>query len=160
AAWADMLRDRIDMLYEVGTDALDSMAGSTNISLFTFTRHYQYTLAFNPHSEALRSRDVRRGLNWAIDRPDIVRTALKDHGVASSGPLAAGYWALDQSAPTFTYDVDRATASLAGRAGAAGRARAPLRFTCLVTPDVVTERVALELRRQFQKVGVEMTLEE
>jgi peptide/nickel transport system substrate-binding protein len=160
AAWADMLRDRIDMLYEVGTDALDSMVGSNNISLFTFTRHYQYTLAFNPKSKALRSREVRRALSWAIDRAGIVQTALKDHGVASSGPMAPGYWALDRSAPTFGYDVERATAQLAGDAGAAGGRRTSLRFTCLVAPDVVTERVALEMRRQLQQVGVDMTVEE
>jgi len=151
AAWADMLRDRIDMLYEVGTDALDSMAGSNNISLFTFTRHYQYTLAFNPKSAALRARDMRRALSWAIDRPEIVRAALNQHGVASSGPLAIGYWALDRAAPKFEYDVDRATSSLAGRR---------LRFTCLFSPDAVTERVALELRRQLQRIGVEMAVEE
>jgi len=152
AAWADMLRERIDMLFEVGTDALDSMMGSNNISVFTFTRHYQYTLAFNPKSQALRSSEVRRALNWAIDRAGIVRNALKDHGVASSGPLAASYWALDPSAPRFEYDVERATTPLKGRP--------PLRFTCLFSPDTVTERVALELRRQLQKVGIEMAVEE
>jgi len=158
AAWADMLRDRIDMLFEVGTDALDSMVGSNNISLFTFTRHYQYTLAFNPKSDALRSRDVRRALNWAVDRTQIVRNALKDHGVASSGPLASSYWALDRNAPRFGYDVERAAALLATRGQR--ETKAPLRFTCLFSPEAVTERVALELRRQLQKIGVEMAVEE
>src|SRR5437762_2051435 len=152
AAWADMLRDRIDMLYEVGTDALDSMIGSNNVTLFTFTRHYQYTLAFNPKSAPLRPRELRRALSWAIDRSEIVRSALKDHGVTSSGPLATGYWALDRNAPRFGYDVERATTPLKGRP--------PLRFTCLFSPDTVTERVALELRRQLQKVGIEMAVEE
>ena len=153
AAWADMLRDRIDMLYEVGTDALDSMVGSNNISLFTFTRHYQYMLAFNPKAAALKSRDVRRALNWAVDRSEIVRSPLKEHGVASSGPLAPGYWALDRNAPKFDYDVERAIALLRAT-------RAPARFTCIVSPDALTERVALELRRQLQKVGVDMTVEQ
>ena len=155
AAWAEMLRDRIDMLYEVGTDALDSMVGSNNISLFTFTRHYQYALAFNPRSEPLRSPDVRRGLGWSVDRNEIVRNALKDHGIASSGPLTSGYWALERSAPTFGYDLERATAFLGAR-----RTKRPVRFTCLIPPDAVTERVALELKRQFNAVGVDMTIEE
>ena len=159
AAWADMLRDRIDMLYEVGTDALDSLVGSNNISLFTFTRHYQYTLAFNPKAATLRSREIRRALNWAVDRPEIVRAALNQHGVASSGPLAAGYWALDRAAPKFDYQVDRATELLAAGRGAKG-SRSPVRFTCLFSPDAVTERVALELRRQLQKIGVDMSVEE
>jgi len=160
AAWADMLRDRIDMLYEVGTDALDSMIGSKNISLFTFTRHYQYTLVLNPNSPQLRSRDVRRALSWAVDRSELVRTALKEHGVASSGPMASGYWALDQAAPKFDYQIERATAMLAAARRSARDTPQPLRFKCLFSPDPVTERVALELRRQFHKAGVEMTAEE
>src|SRR5262249_2476596 len=39
AAWAELLRDRIDMLYEVGPDALDSMKNSSTVSLFSCTRH-------------------------------------------------------------------------------------------------------------------------
>ena len=30
AAWADLLRDQIDMLYEVSADALDSLTGATD----------------------------------------------------------------------------------------------------------------------------------
>ena len=37
AAWADLLRDRIDMLYEVSSDALDSLSGAKVVSVFTFT---------------------------------------------------------------------------------------------------------------------------
>jgi len=155
SAWADMLRDRIDMLYEVGADALDSLVGSNNVSLFTFTRHYQYTLAFNTHAAALRSREVRQALNWAVDRADLVRNSLNGHGVPSSGPLGSGYWALDRGAPRYGYDIERSTALLAARIS-----KAPVRFTCLVAPDAVTERVALELKRQLQKVGVDMTVEE
>src|SRR5262249_9556281 len=44
AAWAEMLRDRLDMLWEVGSEALDSMKDSTTVSLFTYTRHYQHVI--------------------------------------------------------------------------------------------------------------------
>src|SRR5205814_6327454 len=84
--------------------------------------------------------------------------ALKEHGVASSGPLALGYWALDRNAPKFGYDVERATTALT--AVRTGKGNERLRFTCMVPPDAVTERVALELKRQLQKVGVDMTVEE
>ncbi len=160
SAWAELLRDRIDMLFEVGADALESMAGSNNISTFTYTRHYQYTVALNTTAPALRSREIRRALNWAVDRSEIVRSALKDHGVASSGPLSSHYWALDRSAPKFEYDVKRATEILGSVQRTATKRSATLRFTCLVPPDDVNERVALELKRQLQNVGVDMAVEE
>src|SRR5207247_5729894 len=44
AAWAEMLRNHIDMLYEVGADALESLTGATDISVFTFVKRYQLLL--------------------------------------------------------------------------------------------------------------------
>src|SRR6267378_6188814 len=37
-AWAELLRDDLDWLYEVGPDALDSLQSSTNVAVFTYTR--------------------------------------------------------------------------------------------------------------------------
>src|SRR5437764_15328614 len=85
SAWADMLRDRIDVLYEVGVDALDSLTSSKNIAVHTYVRHYQYVLMFNTRAPSLRSAEVRRALNAAVDRPGLVRDALDGHAVPSSG---------------------------------------------------------------------------
>src|SRR5262245_179668 len=46
-AWAELLRNQLDMLYEVGYDALDSLEPSKNIALFTYVRHYQNMLVLN-----------------------------------------------------------------------------------------------------------------
>src|SRR4029077_7253311 len=68
AAWAEMLRDKLDMLWEVGPEALTSLERSSTISTFTYTRHYQYVLAMNAENPALRAPEVRRAMNAAIDR--------------------------------------------------------------------------------------------
>jgi hypothetical protein len=67
AAWADLLRERIDMLWEVGPEALDSIKDSSNVSLFTFTRRYQHVIVFNTEAPALTA-NVRRALSYAVDR--------------------------------------------------------------------------------------------
>ena len=41
AAWAELLRGNIDMLYELGLDELDSVKESTSVNVFSFTRRYQ-----------------------------------------------------------------------------------------------------------------------
>src|SRR5262245_24892285 len=77
AAWAEMLRERIEMLWEVGPDAMDSMTSSSSVAMFAYTRKgYQFALAFNPAAKAVRSKDVRVGLNAAIDRERLVKNAL------------------------------------------------------------------------------------
>ena len=157
-AWAELLRNRTDMLWEVGPDAFDSLQSSTTVSVFTFIKHYQYLIAFNTQAPALRSRDVRRALNLAIDRPEIVRRALNGHGVSSSGPIWPRYWALPTPLPTFEFDPSRAAAILNPSHRTAKRTDG-MRFTCIFPSDAVQERIALEVKRQLQAVGVEMDVQ-
>jgi len=148
-AWAELLRNRIDMLYEVGLDAFDSLQNSTNVAVFTYIRHYQYLIAFNVDQPMFRSSKLRRALNLAVDRHELVRQALGGHGVPSSTPINAQYWALPSGAATFPYDPQKAAATLGGT---------PIRFTCLVPTDQIYERIALHVKRQLSAVGVEMAV--
>lgn len=149
-AWAEMLRGGIDMLYEVGPDALPSMQNSNTISVFTFTRRYQYALVLNPETPALRAPEVRRALNMGVDRAEIVRSALNGYGVPSTGPTWPRYWALSPDLPRFAFDPARA-AKLLGH---------NVQFACLVPSDAPFERIALEMKRQLAAIGVEMNPEE
>ena len=149
AAWAEMLRDHLDMLYEVGTDALDSLERSNQILVFTFVRHYQYALMFNTQRPALRSPAIRQALSEAIDRDALVREALNGHGVPSSGPIWPRHWAIGSDQEKFTFDPGKAGKLLSG---------SRLHFTCLVPPDY--ERIALVLKRQLDLVNVSMDIKE
>jgi ABC-type transport system substrate-binding protein len=149
-AWAEMLRDKIDMLYEVGPEALASMQNSSTVALFTFTRRYQYVVVMNPRSAVFGAPAVRRGLSMAVDREEIVRTALNGYGVPSNGPLWPRHWAVKADSPRFEFDPGAATRAL-------GR---PLQFTCLMPPDSPYERVAITVKRQLAAVGVDMVPEE
>jgi peptide/nickel transport system substrate-binding protein len=149
AAWAEMLRDHLDMLFDVGTDALDSLEHSTNISSFPYIRRYQYMLVWNTRKSALRSARVRQALSSAIDRDAIVREALNGHGIASSGPIWPHHWALGPQFDKVAFDPARA-ANVVASLG--------LHFTCLVPPDY--ERLALTVKRQLQAVNVVMDVTE
>jgi peptide/nickel transport system substrate-binding protein len=147
AAWAELLRDRIDMLYEVGPDALDSLQGATNVAVFTFLRHYQYIVLLNAKVPVLRSTAIRQALNMAVDRSQLVAQALGGHGVPSTGVVSPAYWALPSANRPLEFDPKRASELLSSK---------HVRFTCLVPPDAIFERIALELKRQFAAVGVEV----
>jgi ABC-type transport system substrate-binding protein len=151
AAWADLLRDRIDMLYEVGPEAIDSIKGSNTASLFTFTRRYQHVIVFNPAVKRLSAR-VRQALSYAIDRPAIVNQALRTYGVPSSGPIWPKHWAVRNDLPRFELDSKRAMELL-------GSSKTPFHFTCLVAPESIDERIALEVKRQLAAIGVDMDVQ-
>ncbi len=149
-AWAEMLRGGIDMLYEVGSDALPSMQNSSSISVFKFTRRYQYAIILNPDAPALRSAEVRRALNMAVDRDAVVANALNGYGIASTGPIWPRYWALGPGQPAFQFDPARAAKMLGKK----------LSISVIVPPDAPYERLALEVKRQLAAVGVDMTPDE
>jgi peptide/nickel transport system substrate-binding protein len=153
SAWADLLRDRIDVLYEVGLDALDSLTSSKNVAVFSYVRHYQYVLAFNTRTGPLRSSEVRRALVEAVDSNALIQDAFDGHATQSSGPIWGQHWAFRNDLPKPSSDPRTAAAALSTL-----DPRHRLRFTCLVRSDL--ERVGLVLKRQLEAVGVEMILQE
>jgi peptide/nickel transport system substrate-binding protein len=154
AAWADMLRDRLDMLYEVDVEALASMEGASSVSLYTFDRPFQYAVLLNSRSPKLRSPKTRRALNQAVDRSAIVRLALAGHGTPSAGPVSRHHWAFREPGSTFDYLPAAAAATLATTHS--GR----MSLRCLTPAGPPYERLALVLKQQLQDVGVDMSIDE
>lgn len=144
AAWADLLRNEVDMLYEVGLDALDSLETSTRVRVFSHPRNYAYLLMLNVRRPSLRSAQVRRALNAAIDRQAIVDDVLGGHGRPADTPVRPEHWAHDPHASRFTFSPTALPT--------------PLKLSCIFG-DVSLERMAVTLQRQLQQIGVELTLE-
>jgi peptide/nickel transport system substrate-binding protein len=145
-AWADMLRGRVDVLYDVGVDAMQSLASSTEVDIFPFERGYALTVLLNPRHPRLRSPAVRRALNAAIDREALIREALRGHGTPADGPVWPRHWAYCDSLPRFEY----APVPIAPPR--------TLSLRCMIS-EPSHERLALALQRQLRAVGVELLLE-
>ena len=149
-AWAEMLRGNVDWLYDVDNDGLVGLEGNSTVEIFKYVRHYQYAIAFNSEAPGLKPKDVRRALNFAIDRPALVQGALGGNGIPSSTPVPPQHWAFRSDLPTFALDSQRAAALL----------KKGFHFSCLFPPEAVNERLALELKRQLAEVGIDMQVEE
>jgi peptide/nickel transport system substrate-binding protein len=150
SAWSDLLRGQVDMLYEVGIDALDSLQTSKQVRVFSYRRHYAYVVIFNTNRPALRDPAVRRRLNAAVNRQQLIKDALGGKGAPATGPVWPAHWANQPDAPGFAY----APEELSDRGGAAPR----IRLSCLFgNPDY--ERLALVLQRQLQSVGIDLDLQ-
>jgi len=150
AAWAELLRGNLDMLFEVNLDALDSLQSSSSVTVFSFVRHYQYLIMFGSRADTFKSAAIRRELNAVIDRDEVVRDGLNGHGTPSSGPVPPRHWALSGDAPKLGFKPEIA-ANLPARR---------VQFTCLVPADSVYERIALAVKRQLAAAGVSMQVRE
>jgi peptide/nickel transport system substrate-binding protein len=145
SAWAEMLRGRVDMLYEVGLDALDSLEPSKDARVFVHQRPYSYVVLLNFRNPVFASKEFRRKLNAAIDRQTLVTETLQGHATPADGPVWPGHWAYENGLPTFRYKPEKISP-------------APKRFTCLFA-DASLERLGLGMQRQLRAVGVDLELE-
>ncbi len=98
----------------------------------------------NVQKPYLRDPGIRRELNAAIDRETLVHNVLKGHGAPAVGPVWPNHWAYSTELPRFHYDPRHV--------------KHGHRLTFLF-PDASLERLALELQRQLQAVGIDLDLE-
>jgi peptide/nickel transport system substrate-binding protein len=159
-AWSAMLRGDVDMLYDVTPDAFEFVKESPNAHVATFLRPFVTALVFNARHPVLGRRDVRRALNMAVHRPDVIASAAGGRAVAATDHIWPNHWARDAQAPAFAFDAAAARATLDAsglrpKAGPAPR----FTFTCLVQAEPRAERLALLIQRQLLGVDVDMRLE-
>ncbi len=161
-AWAATMRGEADFLYEVGPESREFLESEASVTLYPFLRNYVYALVFNAKRPVFQNVEIRRALNYAIDRDAVVERAFRGHGMVANGPAWPLHWAYDPSALRYSYDPGRAAAAIANHAGpqTVVRGRSPrLRFTCLIPENFqLWERLALLMQRSFAEVGVDMEL--
>jgi ABC-type transport system substrate-binding protein len=162
-AWAALMRDETDMLYEVGRDAQDFVQAESRVKTYTFGRPYYSVLVFNVRHPILKRTDVRRALNEAVDRTALIRDAMNGRGRPADGPLVPEHWAYSTSSRPFEFNPIAARlmfdqARLRVQPSTGGRMPSRFSFTCLVWNDPRFERLAVLIQKQLADVGVEMRL--
>lgn len=164
-AWTAMMRDDIDMLYEVSRDAAGFVKAETTVNSYSFPRPYYIPLVFNVRNPILRDPEVRQAINEAVDREALVRDGMGGRGTPADGPIYPQNWAYSPPATPFAFNpadaklrLDRVRAKLDKKPGLNGPRR--LTFTCLVfANDSRFERLAAIVQKQLADVGVDMKLE-
>lgn len=162
-AWAALMRGEVDVLYEVSPEAREFVDTESSVNVSSFLRPYTYLLGFNLSHGPFRKKEVRRALNLAVDRQEIIATALRGHGEVAFDHLWPRNWAVEPGRSAYTRDQKEATRLLAAHtsrtltASAPGRMPSRLSFTCLVYAPL--EKFALVIQRQLALVDVDMNVE-
>jgi ABC-type transport system substrate-binding protein len=161
-AWASLLRGAVDVVSDIPADAVEFVR-TEDVQVRSFARGYQYLIAFNSQRKPFTSPVVRRALNLAIDREELVRNSLGGAALPATGPLWPKHWAYDGTIQPYPFDPGLAISTLEDAgfhiAPSSDSTSAParLRFTCLVPAGYsVLERVGLDVQKQLYDVGVDM----
>lgn len=162
-AWASLLRGELDMVTDVPPDAVQFIKND-DVDVISYSRPFQYLVAFNSRRPPFSSPVIRRALNYAVDRPLVIERVLQGRGFPSTGPLWPKHWAYDTSIAPYTFDPGLAM-SLLDSAGLRvdsqeGLPDSRLRFTCLIPANFsLIERVGLHVQKQLYSIGVDMQFE-
>ena len=160
SAWSAMMRDEVDVLYDVSDDAREFVRAETSVDVAAFLRPYVYLLGLNHQRRPFQDVDVRRALNLAIDRTMAIEQGLRGSGEPAYDHLWPFHWAVDAERSRISFDRGRAKRILDATypvKTTAGRMPARFSFTCLVYEPF--ERLGLVIQRQLADVGIDMRLE-
>jgi peptide/nickel transport system substrate-binding protein len=162
-AWASLMRDEIDMLWDVAQDAREFVQ-TGDVETHSYLRHWQYLIAFNSKHPKFAAGPVRRALNAAVDRTALIKDVLKGRGLVANGPFWPLHWAYDQSLPGYTFDPSLAATTLQavrGRVLSKKDAQIPrLSFVCILPENrALWERIGLNVQKQLYDAGVDMQLQ-
>lgn len=160
-AWSALMRNEIDLLYEVSGDALQFVRSESSVSVTTFPRQYVYLFGFNVAHPVLANPEVRRALDRGVDRRALVQAAMSGEGEPAQGHVWPRHWAYDAQAGAIDHDPAAAIRML-DDAGLSvrlqdGRMPARLRLRCLVYEPL--REIALVLQRQLANLDVDLDLE-
>jgi peptide/nickel transport system substrate-binding protein len=165
AAWASMMRNDINMLYQVSNDSVDFQEAESSVQAHTFVKAYSIGMVFNTRHPVFKSREVRQALNEAVDRQRIVEIGMRNRGMALDSPVWPYHWAYSAAQRAYSYNPAAARLRLDSAGFKEGREREPnqmpsrFRFTCLsIADDQSLERVALLLQKQLFDIGIDMEL--
>jgi peptide/nickel transport system substrate-binding protein len=105
---------------------------------------------------------VRRALDLAIDRAEVIRVAADGEGVPAEGPVSPASWAFAPQAGSYSRDQAQAAKLLEDdgwRLLAPGAVRVkdgkPFHFVLLAVNDTDRQRAAEEISRQLRLVGID-----
>ena len=164
AAWTGMMRREVNFLHEVNRDAIEFIEAGGDIRSYPLLRPYYTALVFNMRHPVLRRPEVRVAINEAIDRDELVKNGMRNHGRIAEGPFWPYHWAYPHGRFPVSFNQEAAKLRLDGAGlrvapGAAGQMPARFSFACMVVSgDDRFERIALLVQRQLYAVGIDMRI--
>ena len=112
AAVVALLREDVDVLYEVPSDARAMLDSEDSVRTYPYVKPYVVTLGLNHRHPALAARKVRQALNAAVDRAAIIEEDADGFGVPAADLLWREHWAVSHTGDAEAMRPDRERARL------------------------------------------------
>jgi tetratricopeptide (TPR) repeat protein len=155
-----LMRGEISMLPDLPTWTLPLVRDDPRFFVLNYALPTTHVLQLNPHSAALRSRELRLALAFAIDAPNLLsRIVLRDptlqNGRIVTAPFATTSYAYNSLVPPREFNAGMA-ASLRAAASKRLKTLPVLRLVC--EPGPTTQLAVAEIVNAWKRVGIQAEL--
>ena len=114
-----------------------------------------YGFMLNTKMAPFNDPNVRRAVEWGVNRQEILSTALKGIGVVSQGPIPPTSWAYDSHFAPYSYDIGKAKAALT-QSG-----KSNVTFTMLIASgSPLNSQIAQLIQSELQPAGITMNIKQ
>src|SRR5579875_3329760 len=115
-----------------------------------------YGFMLNVKAAPLNNVHVRRAIEWAVNRQEIVTSVLKNVGTVAQGPIPPSSWAYDSSFAPYSYNINQAKAELAQAGDTKG-----VTFTMLIASgSPLNTQEAQFIQAELQPAGITMNIKQ
>ena len=167
SAWSALMQGKTDVVSDLNFEDFRIIRDDPRFKTYDYLSFFYYTILFNLEDPLFSDRTLRRALDLAIDRGDIVEKALKGWGIATTGPFRPGAWTYNNDVTSQRYNPKEAAQLLkelgwqdSDRDRILDKEGKKLSFTLLVDKgDSLKELAAKRIRWQLFQQGIEVKVE-
>lgn len=164
--WVKLMSGEADFFDFLTPDHYDLSKQIPTFRFYSAPMPYYYLIAFNIMDPLFRDSRVRRALNYAVNKDEIVAKVLKGEGQPSAGTIFPGSWAHDSTVRPYPYAPKMARALLvdAGWEDHDGdhfidKGGRPFEFTVHVNVgDEMKLKTLLLIQQQLLDIGVRLNV--
>ena len=162
AAWSALMRGEVDVVTDLDLEDYRVLENDPRFGTYSYLEVFYHTLLFNLQDPLFSNPDIRRAVDLAVDRQDLIGEALDGWAVETTGPFRPGTWPYNPEIPGSRYDPAQAARILAGLGWEdtdgdliLERGGEELAFTILADRgDLLKEAAARRIKWQLFQVGI------
>lgn len=134
----------------------DKVEKESNVNIITYPENRLSYAVFNQNQKALKSKDLRQALSYALDRDELIKAAYgsKEYAKPASSFLTENTKYFTNNVETYKQDVNKAK-DLVKKSGF--DTKTPLTVYYL-NNSKSQESIALYMQQQYKKIGVTLKL--
>jgi peptide/nickel transport system substrate-binding protein len=98
----------VDLIVAMSPEFIPAIQADPNLQLLQSPGLHIWWIAINMHEEAMKKKEVRQALNYAVNKDAIVKSILQNAAIVTPGPMLPQPWSTDASITPYPYDPKKA----------------------------------------------------